>query len=210
MRGTKRVRIRFVFTVQHAGPHVKSQCAGIARYGSRPPTSLPISHPPVSPSATPPVSPSATRQYPHQPPASLPISHPPSSRPPTIKQATRQSPHQPLAIKQATHQSPHQPPAIKQATHQSPHQPPASLPISHPPSSRPPASLPISHPPSSRPPARGGPIGINGSPCEGEAGQRPGVAPEAVTEAGVSARQATRKGWPYYIRPLHQRYERFV
>src|SRR5579885_3064709 len=109
MRGTKRVRIRFVFTVQHAGPHVKSQCAGIARYGSRPP-----------------------------------------------------------------------------------------------------ASLPISHPPSSRPPARGGPIGINGSPCEGEAGQRPGVAPEAVTEAGVSARQATRKGWPYYIRPLHQRYERFV
>jgi len=32
------VRIRFVFTVQQTGPHVKSQCAGIARYGSRPPT----------------------------------------------------------------------------------------------------------------------------------------------------------------------------
>src|SRR5579885_2371432 len=132
MRGTKRVRIRFVFTVQHAGPHVKSQCAGIARYGSRPPTIK-----------------QATHQSPHQPPTSLPISHPPVSP-------------------SATHHQAGHPPSSR---------PPASLPISHSPSSRPPTSLPISHPPSSRPPARGGPIGINGSPCEGEAGHPQGVAP---------------------------------
>jgi len=36
------------------------------------------------------------------------------------------------------------------------------------------------------------------------------MALEAFTEAGASARQATRKGWPYYIRPLHKRHECIV
>src|SRR5579885_2837946 len=48
--------------------------------------------------------------------------------------------------------------------------------------------------------ARGGPRGGNGSQWERAAGHPQGVAPEAVTEASGNAPQATRKGWPYYIR----------
>ena len=62
---------------------------------------------------------------------------------------------------------------------------------------------------------------------EGCAGHRQGVAPEALTEASANGRQATtqgaghagrpprreqatRKGWPYYIRPLHKRHGTIV
>jgi hypothetical protein len=45
-----------------------------------------------------------------------------------------------------------------------------------------------------RPPARGGPTIYEA------AGHPQGVAPEVVTEARARPMQATRKGWPYYIR----------
>src|SRR5579885_2552079 len=51
-----------------------------------------------------------------------------------------------------------------------------------------------------RPPARGGPRSGNGSPCAPDAGHPPGVALEVVTEARARPMQATRQGWPYYIR----------
>src|SRR5579885_2605516 len=53
---------------------------------------------------------------------------------------------------------------------------------------------------SRRPPARGGPRSGNGSPCAPDAGHPQGVALEVVTEARARPMQATRKGWPYYIR----------
>ncbi len=58
----------------------------------------------------------------------------------------------------------------------------------------------------SRPAARGGPIGVNGSPWEREAGQ-PQQASRSRPPAAGQPQQATRKGWPYYIRPLPQWHE---
>src|SRR5579884_3618270 len=39
------------------------------------------------------------------------------------------------------------------------------------------------------------------SPCEGQAGQPPGVTPEAFTSARAKARQATPGGWPAAVVP---------